>query len=105
MPVFVSCLTLQGPKISIVLQTIHILFRVVLGQPLGGAFLTGDSECAVNIENDVPYAHISFQDEVCEVKQSDKVLTLPVTRSKRTEGIKNFQLRSCFLCRVFECKN
>lgn len=74
------------PSTSIKRYKQCIIFRVVLGQPLGGAFLTGDCACAVNVENDVPYAHISFQDEVCEVKQSDKVLTLPITRSKRTEG-------------------
>ncbi|XP_077973499.1 uncharacterized protein LOC120348632 isoform X2 [Styela clava] len=61
-------------------------FKVVLGQPIGGAFLTGECECSVSVENDVPYSYISFADELCEVQQSHEHIELPLIRSKRTEG-------------------
>nr|XP_039274738.1 uncharacterized protein LOC120348632 isoform X3 [Styela clava] len=61
-------------------------FKVVLGQPIGGAFLTGECECSVSVENDVPYSYISFADELCEVQQSQEHIELPLIRSKRTEG-------------------
>lgn len=67
-------------------------FSVQLGAPSGGAFLTDETTCNVRVHNDIMHGKISFPDERIDAKQSEEVVEVPLIRSQRTEGKKQYLL-------------